>query len=89
MSEKINEVIVRRSKSVEDHVLDIIVMFNQGLNEIKLKGVGKEISKAVDIYNTLKDRLGEGVQLLGVETGSEVKDRRRISYILLKLKRVY
>ncbi|TRM88649.1 DNA-binding protein [Sulfolobus sp. C3] len=89
MSEKINELIVRRSKSVEDHVLDIIVMFNQGLNEIKLKGVGKEISKAVDIYNTLKDRLGEGVQLLGVETGSEVKDRRRISYILLKLKRVY
>ncbi len=89
MSEKINEVIVRRSKSVEDHVLDIIVMFNQGLNEIKLKGVGKEISKAVDIYNTLKDRLGEGVQLLGVETGSEIKDRRRISYILLKLKRVY
>ncbi|TRM96473.1 hypothetical protein DJ530_12770, partial [Sulfolobus sp. E1] len=80
MSEKINEVIVRRSKSVEDHVLDIIVMFNQGLNEIKLKGVGKEISKAVDIYNTLKDRLGEGVQLLGVETGSEVKDRRRTSY---------
>lgn len=89
MSQKLNEVIVRRSKSVEDHVLDIIVMFNQGFDEIKLKGVGKEISKAVDIYNSLKERLGDGIQLVGVETGSETKDRRRISYILLRLKRVY
>ncbi|MEM0130725.1 MAG: DNA-binding protein [Saccharolobus sp.] len=89
MSQKINEITVRRSKSVEDHVLDIIVMFNQGFDEVVVKGIGKEISKAVDIYNTLKERLGDGVQIVNIETGSEIKDRRRISYILLRLKRVY
>ncbi|WP_338601739.1 DNA-binding protein [Sulfolobus tengchongensis] len=89
MSQKLNEVIVRRSRSVEDHVLDIIVLFNQGLDEVILKGIGKEISKAVDVYNSLKDRLGDGIQLVSVQTGSEVRDRRRISYIQLRLKRVY
>ncbi|MEM0015604.1 MAG: DNA-binding protein [Saccharolobus sp.] len=89
MSQKINEITVRRSKSVEDHVLDIIVMFNQGFDEVVVKGIGKEISRAVDIYNTLKERLGDGVQIVNIETGSEIKDRRRISYILLRLKRVY
>ncbi|MEM1599451.1 MAG: DNA-binding protein [Saccharolobus sp.] len=86
---KINEITVRRSKSIEDHVLDIIVMFNQGFDEVVVKGIGKEISRAVDIYNTLKERLGDGVQIVNIETGSEIKDRRRISYILLRLKRVY
>ncbi|MEM4943818.1 MAG: DNA-binding protein [Saccharolobus sp.] len=86
---KINEITVRRSKSIEDHVLDIIVMFNQGFDEVVIKGIGKEISRAVDIYNRLKERLGDGVQIVNIETGSEIKDRRRISYILLRLKRVY
>ncbi|MEM1630220.1 MAG: DNA-binding protein [Saccharolobus sp.] len=86
---KINEITVRRSKSIEDHVLDIIVMFNQGFDEVVVKGIGKEISRAVDIYNRLKERLGDGVQIVNIETGSEIKDRRRISYILLRLKRVY
>jgi DNA-binding protein Alba len=86
---KINEITVRRSKSIEDHVLDIIVMFNQGFDEVVIKGIGKEISRAVDIYNRLKERLGDGVQIVNIETGSEIKDKRRISYILLRLKRVY
>ncbi|MEM4884864.1 MAG: DNA-binding protein, partial [Saccharolobus sp.] len=76
---KINEITVRRSKSIEDHVLDIIVMFNQGFDEVVVKGIGKEISRAVDIYNRLKERLGDGVQIVNIETGSEIKDKRRIS----------
>ncbi|AAK41238.1 DNA-binding protein [Saccharolobus solfataricus] len=89
MTEKLNEIVVRKTKNVEDHVLDVIVLFNQGIDEVILKGTGREISKAVDVYNSLKDRLGDGVQLVNVQTGSEVRDRRRISYILLRLKRVY
>ncbi|ACP35355.1 Alba, DNA/RNA-binding protein [Sulfolobus islandicus Y.G.57.14] len=89
MTEKLNEIVVRKTKNVEDHVLDVIVLFNQGIDEVILKGIGREISKAVDVYNSLKDRLGDGIQLVNVQTGSEVRDRRRISYILLRLKRVY
>ncbi|MFP3064824.1 MAG: DNA-binding protein [Sulfolobus sp.] len=86
---KPNEIIVSRAKNIEDYVLDIIVMFNQGFEEVEVKGIGPEINKVVDVYNQLVARLGEGVKLEKVDIGSEVKDKRRISYILLKLKRVY
>lgn len=90
MSEKKpNEIIVGRTKSVEDYVLDIISLFNQGSQEVEIKGNGFEINKVVDIYNQLVDRLKEGVKLEKVDIGSEVKDKRRVSYLLLKLRRVY
>ncbi|MDT7873008.1 MAG: DNA-binding protein [Sulfolobaceae archaeon] len=90
MSEKkSNEIVVGRTKSVEDYVLDIISLFNQGSQEVEIKGNGFEINKVVDIYNQLVDRLKEGVKLEKVDIGSEVKDKRRVSYLLLKLRRVY
>jgi len=90
MSEKkSNEIVVGRTKSVEDYVLDIISLFNQGSQEVEVKGNGFEINKVVDIYNQLVDRLKEGVKLEKVDIGSEVKDKRRVSYLLLKLRRVY
>lgn len=88
-AKKPNEVLISRAKRIEDYVLDIIVMFNQGYNEVEIKGFGNGINKTVDVYNLLKERLGEGVLLEQASIGSEVKDRRRISYISLKLKRVY
>ncbi|BCU71139.1 ribonuclease P subunit p25 family protein [Stygiolobus caldivivus] len=90
MSEKKpNEIIVGRTKSIEDYVLDIITMFNQGSQEVEVKGNGFEINKVVDIYNQLVERLKEGVKLEKIDIGSEVKDKRRVSYLLLKLRRVY
>jgi len=90
MSEKkSNEIVVGRTKSIEDYVLDIISLFNQGSQEVEIKGNGFEINKVVDIYNQLVDRLKEGVKLEKVDIGSEVKDKRRVSYLLLKLRRVY
>jgi len=86
---KPNELLISRAKSVEDYVLDIIVMFNQGIDEVEIKGFGNSINKTVAVYNMLKERLGDGVVLEQASIGSEVKDRRRISYISLKLKRVY
>ena len=86
---KPNELLITKAKSVEDYVLDIIVMFNQGIDEVEIKGFGNSINKTVAVYNMLKERLGDGVLLEQASIGSEVKDRRRISYISLKLKRVY
>lgn len=86
---KPNEIVISKAKRIEDYVLDIIVMFNQGYDEVEIKGIGNSIYKAVEVYNMLKDRLGEGIILEKTDIGSEVKDRRRISYISIKLKRVY
>jgi len=80
---------ITRNKSVGDYVLDIIADFNRGFEIIVLKGFGKEISKAIDVYNSLVDRLKDGIVLESVSTGSEMRDRRRISYILIRIRRVY
>ncbi|MEM0373212.1 MAG: DNA-binding protein [Sulfolobaceae archaeon] len=80
---------ITKNKSVGDYVLDVIAEFNRGFETIILKGFGKEISKTVDVYNSLVDRLKDGIVLENVSTGSEIKDRRRISYILIRIRRVY
>jgi DNA-binding protein Alba len=80
---------VTRNKKVSDYILDVIAAFNQGFETVNLKGFGREISKTVDIYNGLVERLKEGIKLEDVSTGSEIRDRRRISYISIRVRRIY
>ena len=88
MSRKYVEVVVSRTKSVSDYVLDIITLMNQGFDEVKIKGLGREISKAVDVYNSLKSRMENGVELKNVQIGTD-KERKRTSYILITVVRKY
>ncbi|EZQ06785.1 MULTISPECIES: ribonuclease P subunit p25 family protein [Acidianus] len=89
MAEKPYQLVVSRTRTVEEHVLDVLEVFNKGTQEVEIKGYGREIDKVADVYNAIKDRLGDGVSLEGTSIGSETKDRRRISYLLLRLKRIY
>lgn len=88
MPRKYVEVVVSRTKSVSDYVLDIITLMNQGFDEVKIKGLGREISKAVDVYNSLKSRMENGVELKDVQIGTD-KERKRTSYILITVVRKY
>ena len=87
MSKKYVEVVVSRSKSVMDYTLEVITLLNQGMDEVKIKGVGREISKAVDVYNSVKDRLGDGVDLVNAEIGTE--KGKKTSYIVITVARKY
>jgi DNA-binding protein Alba len=88
MSKKYVEIVVSRTKSVSDYVLDIITLMNQGFDEVKIKGLGREISKAVDVYNSLKSRMENGIELKDVQIGTD-KERKRTSYILITVVRKY
>jgi len=88
MDKKPNEVLVS-IKNVEDYVLEIITMLNQGAEEVEIKGVGRDIGKAVDVYNMILDKLGNGIKLDSVSIGSENRDKKRLSFILLRVKKVY
>jgi len=88
MSRKYVEVVVSRTKSVSDYVLDIITLMNQGFDDVKIKGLGREISKAVDVYNSLKSRMENGIELKDVQIGTD-KERKRTSYILITVVRKY
>jgi DNA-binding protein Alba len=88
MDKKPNEVLVSM-KNVEDYVLEIITMLNQGAEEVEIKGVGRDIGKAVDVYNMILDKLGNGIKLDSVSIGSENRDKKRLSFILLRVRKVY
>jgi DNA-binding protein len=88
MDKKPNEVLVSM-KNVEDYVLEVITMLNQGAQEVDIKGVGRDIGKAVDVFNMVKDKLGKGVELGSGSIGSESRDKKRLSFILLRIKKVY
>lgn len=76
-------------KPVDDYIFDIIVRFQEGEDVIVIKGYGDFISKAVDVYNRLRDRLQDSIELLNVEIGSERRGRRIRSFIAIRVKRKY
>jgi len=76
-------------KSIEDYLFDVILRFQEGDEIVVIKGAGDFISKAVDVYNRLKERLGDSVELVNVEIGSERRGRRIRSFIAIKVKRKY
>jgi len=76
-------------KPLDDYVFDIIISFQEGIDHIVIKGFGDYISKAVDIYNELRHRLGEGIVLEKIEIGSERRRGRLRSFIAIHVKRKY
>ncbi len=76
-------------RPLDDYIFDIIVSFREGVNEVILKGHGDTISKAVDLYWKLKDRLGDSIELTGVNIGSERFRGRTKPYIEIRIKRKY
>ncbi len=76
-------------RPLEDYVFEAIVSFREGVNEIILKGRGETISKAVDLYWRIKDRLGDSIELVEVKIGSERFKGRTRSFIAIRIRRKY
>lgn len=76
-------------KPVSDYVFDAVVSFNQGVDEIIIKGRGDFISKAVDVYRYLAERLGDSIEIVNIDIGSEKFKGRRRSYIAIRVRRKY
>jgi DNA-binding protein len=74
-------------KPLDEYVFEAIVSFREGINELVIKGRGLSISKAVDLYWRLKDRLGESIELVDVKIGSERFKGRMKSYIEMHVRR--
>ncbi|MCD6323663.1 MAG: DNA-binding protein [Desulfurococcales archaeon] len=77
------------SKPLDDYLVSAAVMFNQGISKLTIKGWGDSISKAVALYNALKDRMGDAIELKDVRIGSEEIKGRLISYIEIDVERIY
>jgi DNA-binding protein Alba len=66
---------------VDKYIFDAIVLFNSGVDEIEIVGRGRNIYKAVAVFNGLREKLGETLKVLEVEIGSEKRGRRKVPYI--------
>ncbi len=82
------QTIVLGNKPLRSYLLDIIVSFNQGIEVVEIMGKGKNISRAVTLYNMLLDRLGDSLALDHVEIGSLLERGRRVSYIKIRVRRL-
>ncbi|BCU68352.1 DNA-binding protein [Sulfolobales archaeon HS-7] len=83
---------VSRNKKVNEQALDVILKFNTGVESILLRGFGDEISKTIDLVNVLKDRLGEGIIVETISTGTVKKGEihpRPVSYIEVLIRKKY
>jgi len=86
-SRGLTETIVLGSKSLNEYLLQVVVSFNRGVDTVEILGKGRNINKAVNLYNRVMERLGDSVVLEDVEIGSLLERGRRVSYIRIRLKR--
>ena len=85
----VEESIVVGRKPVIDYVLSAVVLFNQGADRIVVKGRGEEISKAVDVVNSILERIGDTVRVKDVKIGSSNVKGRLTSFIEIVLERIF
>ncbi len=76
-------------KPLDDYLVSVAILFNQGKDRVILKGRGNNISKAVALYNALKNRMGEALELVDVRIGSEDLRGKIVSYIEIEVRRAY
>jgi DNA-binding protein Alba len=80
-------VIVVGKKGIPDYVLAAILLFNEGHEEVVIRGHGQNINKAVDIYNALAQRLRDSLELVEVKIDSVERGKRLVPFIEIRVRR--
>lgn len=75
------------NKPLKDYLIEAIVSLNRDADIIEIIGRGRNIYRAVNLYNALLARVGDRVNLKDVEIGSILIRNRRVSYIKIALQR--
>ncbi len=76
------------NKPIADYIVSIAILFNQGVKRIVIKGKGDKISKAVAVYNAVKDRMGDAIKLENVRIGSEDRRGKLVSFIEITIEKL-
>jgi len=82
------EVIIVGRKPVMNYVLSAVVLFNQGISRVIVKGKGEDISKAVDVANSILERLGDTIKVKEIKIGSENRKGKLVSFISVILEKI-
>ncbi|MEM0001082.1 MAG: DNA-binding protein [Desulfurococcaceae archaeon] len=89
MSTDAERVLVVSKKPIKEYLIEIALLFQESAEVVVLKGHGRFISKAVDLYNAVLYRMKDSVELVNVSIGSDVVKGKVKPYIAIKIKRRY
>lgn len=78
--------IIVGKKRISDYLIDVAIVF-QEVPVVVLRGEGRFISKAVDLYNAILLKMGSSVELVDVSIGSSKVNGRVRPYISIKIRR--
>ncbi len=65
------------SRDTEEYVLRVIAEIRHGANRIVISGYGNNVCKVAEVYNMLRDRLGNSIELVEGRIESVRVNRRR------------
>jgi DNA-binding protein Alba len=86
----VNErIIVVGKKSISSYLIDVAIMFQEGVSSIVIKGYCLFISKALDLYNSISSKMKESIKLDSVLIGSEPLAGKMKAYIAIKISSKY
>lgn len=85
-SREVERTVVVGKKRLSDYLIEIAVLFQEA-GIVVLRGEGRFISKAVDLYNVIKYKMGDSVELVNVSIGSSKTNGRVRPYIVIKIRR--
>ncbi len=70
-TEREENVIYVGKKPTMNYVLAVVTQFNGGMNEVSIKARGNAISKAVDVFEIVRNRFMTNIKNKGIVTSSE------------------
>lgn len=76
------------SKPLKEYLVEAIVSLNRDVDVVEIVGRGRNIYRAVNLYNALVSRIGDRVSVKEIEIGSILIRNRRVSYIRIAVQRV-
>lgn len=86
--EKVNvKTIVLGRKPLKDYLIEAVISLNRDADVVEIVGRGKNIHRAVNLYNALVSRVGERIKIRDIEIGSVLIKNRRVSYIKISVQR--
>lgn len=80
--------IVLGNKPLREYLVEIIVSLNREASAVEIIGRGRNIYRAVNLYNALVSRIGDRVSIRDIEIGSMLVGGRRVSFIRIVVQRV-
>lgn len=89
MSVSGERILVVSKKPIREYMIEIALLFQEGADLIEIRGNGRFISKAVDLYNAILSRMKDSIELVNISIGSDVVKGKIKPYISIKIKRRY